>query len=44
MYLGGVLGISEPDTVDISNLDLIEQKGFDKKWSFRKHPDQKKVS
>ena len=44
MYLGGVLGIGEPDTVDISNLDLIEQKGFDKKWSFRKHPDQKKVS
>jgi len=44
MYLGGVLGIDEVDTVDISNLDLIEQKGFDKKWSFRKHPDQKKIS
>ena len=44
MYIGGVLGIGDPDTVDISESDLLEQKGFDKKWSFRKLPEKKKAS
>lgn len=40
MFIGGVLGMGEPETIDISDLDLIEQKGFDKKWSFRKLPEK----
>ena len=40
MYLGGVLGIGEPETVEISDLDLIEQKGFDTKYGFRTRPQK----
>ncbi len=36
MYLGGVLGIGEKPIAKISNKEMIEQKGFDYKWSFRK--------
>lgn len=40
MYLGGVLGQTEINTVGISDEDLKHQKGFDK-WSFKKMPTKR---
>lgn len=40
MFLSGVLGKVEKDTVNISDQDKIKQHGFDK-WSFRKPPQPK---
>jgi hypothetical protein len=37
MYLGGVLGNIEKDTVDIDDVHLAAQKGFDK-YSFKRPP------
>lgn len=36
MFLSGVLGNTEKETVNISNIDRLEAHGFDKKTSFRK--------
>jgi len=41
MYYFGVLGCSEVDTVNISDLDMRNQKGFDK-MSFKKYPTKKR--
>jgi len=41
MFLGGVLGNKEIDTVGIDDEHLKLQKGFDK-WSFKKMPTKKK--
>jgi len=41
MYLGGVLGQTEINTVGISDKDLKHQKGFDK-WSFKKMPTKRR--
>lgn len=41
MYLGGVLGNKEIDTVGVSDKYLKSQKGFDK-WSFKKMPTKKR--
>lgn len=41
MYVGGVLQNKAPETVDISDEDLAEQKGFDE-WSFKKLPTKKR--
>lgn len=38
MFISGVLGTEEKDTVQISDLHRLEAAGFDKKWSFRKPP------
>jgi hypothetical protein len=35
MYISGVLGKKEKDTIQISDVDMASKKGFDK-WSFRK--------
>lgn len=42
MYLGGVLGSKAAPMLEINDIDLIESKGFDKKWSFRKLPSKRK--
>jgi hypothetical protein len=42
MFISGVLGIGEKDTIEISDKDKIEQHGYDKKWSFRREPTKKK--
>jgi len=36
MFLSGVLGNTEKDTIKISDMDRLVAKGFDKKTSFRK--------
>lgn len=41
MYIGGVLGMPDKPTVEISDTDRLLSKGFDKKWSFR-NPDPPK--
>jgi hypothetical protein len=41
MYIGGVLGINEVPTIEISEKDKVASKGFDK-YSFRKDPGTKK--
>jgi hypothetical protein len=40
-FFGGVIGRGENPTVVISDIDRLESKGFDKKWSFR-NPDPPK--
>jgi len=42
MFISGVLGIGEKETVEISDINKIQQHGFDKKWSFRKEPTKKR--
>lgn len=42
MYISGVLGNSEKDTIEIDDKHKITQHGFDNKWSFRKEPTKKK--
>jgi hypothetical protein len=42
MFISGVLGIGEKQTIEISDKDKIEQHGYDKKWSFRREPTKKK--
>jgi hypothetical protein len=42
MYIGGVLGNANPKIPDISNTDMLEAKGFDKKTSFRKPPSKER--
>lgn len=41
MYLSGVLGQANKDTVNISDKDRVAQHGYDE-WSFRKMPGEKK--
>jgi len=41
MYMSGVLGNIEKETLDISDKDMRDKKGFDN-WSFKKEPGQKK--
>lgn len=36
MYLSGVLGFNNPEIPEVSDIDMVEAKGFDKKTSFRK--------
>jgi len=38
MFISGVLGNKEKDTVGVSDKDLLLSKGFDSKYSFRKEP------
>lgn len=38
MFISGVLGAGEKDTVEISEKDKLKSHGFDPKWSFRKEP------
>ena len=38
MYQFGVLGCTEKDTVDISDKDRYDMKGFDMEYGFRKRP------
>jgi len=40
MYISGVLGTSENETIDVSNKDKISKHGFDK-FSFRSEPGKK---
>jgi len=42
MFISGVLGNNEKDMVEISDIDKIQQHGYDKKWSFRKEPTKKR--
>ncbi len=42
MFLSGVLGSREKDIVVIEDKYKIEQHGFDKKWSFRKPPENER--
>ena len=42
MYQFGVIGNVEKDTIDIDDKYLIEQKGFDPKYGFRKRPIEEK--
>lgn len=41
MYISGVLGVGQPELVQIGNKEMIQKKGFNK-WSFRKMPEGKK--
>lgn len=41
MFLSGVLGNPEKETVKISDMDRLVAKGFDKKTSFRKEKEDK---
>lgn len=41
MYISGVLGSNENDTIEVDDKYKIGQHGFDK-WSFRKEPTKKK--
>lgn len=38
-YISGVLGVNSPETIDISDEDMRDKKGFDK-WSFKKMPEK----
>lgn len=40
-YISGVLGIGEPNMIDISNDDMRDKKGFND-WSFKTHPSDAK--
>lgn len=40
-YISGVLGVGEPNMVDISNNDMRDKKGFNN-WSFKTHPTDAK--
>jgi len=42
MFISGVLGTKEKETIEINDKDKIIQHGFDYKWSFRKEPTKKK--
>lgn len=42
MFIGGVLGSNEKNTVEVDDKHKIEQHGFDYKWSFRKEPTKNK--
>ena len=42
MYIGGVLGVGENPTIEVSDKHKITSRGFDYKWSFRKEPKEKK--
>lgn len=41
MYQFGVIGCTEKNTVDISDKDRYDMRGFDMKYGFRKRPKQK---
>ena len=41
MYIAGVIGITEPVTVKISDKELAKKKGHDGKYSFRKPPGKR---
>lgn len=41
IFLSGVLGNTEKDTVAISDINRLTAKGFDKKWSFRKQSEKR---
>lgn len=40
-YVSGVIGIGNPETVEISDEDMKHKKGFDD-WSFKRMPGEKK--
>jgi hypothetical protein len=40
MFIGGVLGVGEPDTIEISDTDMRDAKGFNDR-SFKKEPGKK---
>lgn len=42
MFIGGVLGVGEKETIEVSDKTKIEGHGFDYKWSFRKESTKKK--
>jgi hypothetical protein len=41
MYISGVLGISAPTTVEISDKEMAKKKGHDSKYSFKKPPGKR---
>lgn len=41
MFMGGVLGLNDPETIKIEDKYLAKQKGFDE-WSFKKMPTKRK--
>lgn len=41
-YISGVLGISAPETVELSDKELAKKRGHDGKYSFRTPPKNKK--
>lgn len=41
MFMGGVLGLNDPETVNIEDKYLSKQKGFNE-WSFKKLPTKRK--
>ena len=41
MYLSGVLGLNDPETVSISDEDMKDQKGFGHKYAFKKEPSKR---
>jgi hypothetical protein len=41
MYISGVLGVGQPELIQIGNKEMIQKKGFDK-FSFRKRPEKVK--
>ena len=41
MFISGVLGISAPETVEISDKEMAKKKGHDGKYSFRKPPGKR---
>lgn len=43
MFMSGVLGLNDPETVDIEDKYLAQQKGFDE-WSFKKLPTKRRKS
>lgn len=42
MYLSGVLGLNDPETVSISDKDMKSQKGFGHKYAFKTEPSKYK--
>jgi hypothetical protein len=42
MYMSGILGLTEPDIVNVQDRYLAESKGFDK-WSFKTMPTKRKI-
>lgn len=44
MYIGGVLGIDNPETIEISDKDMLYKKGFDDKSFKTLSPGKKKKS
>lgn len=40
-YISGVLGVSAPETVELSDKELAKKKGHDGKYSFRKTPGKR---